>query len=199
MKTKKVVTKSTCGVRVPATKAKMVCSKKIEAKKSDKKGACDINGTCAKRCSTKLAAPTKKPAAKKTPAKKKQEVVRAVTENPDRIAQICGQSERRAQRVELADVKDATISVEALKIGLLLAAIDGHCDKDEIAKFKAVAKSCGGLSSAKIELIVKQMQRRISSLEEVVRNGASEDEVVNNFVSEASNMGVVRFSRIGFP
>lgn len=41
MKTKKVVTKSTCGVRVPATRAKMVCSKKIEAKKSDKKGACD--------------------------------------------------------------------------------------------------------------------------------------------------------------
>ena len=99
-------------------------------------------------------------------------------------------SERIAEHVELADGNKSPVSVEALKIGLLLAAIDGNCDKNEIKKFKTVAKSCGGLSDAKISQIVSQMQRRISVLEDAAKHGASEDELVDKFMSEASNIGV---------
>lgn len=99
-------------------------------------------------------------------------------------------SERIAEHVELADGIESSVSVEALKIGLLLAAIDGNCDKNEIKKFKTVAKSCGGLSDAKIAQIVSQMQRRISVLEDAAKHGASDEELVDKFMSEASNIGV---------
>ena len=99
-------------------------------------------------------------------------------------------SERMAEHVELADSNESSVSVEALKIGLLLAAIDGNCDKNEIKKFKTVAKSCGGLSDAKIAQIVSQMQRRISVLEDAAKHGASDEELVDKFMSEASNIGI---------
>lgn len=99
-------------------------------------------------------------------------------------------SERIAEHVELADGNKSPVSVEALKIGLLLAAIDGNCDKNEIKKFKTVAKSCGDLSDAKISQIVSQMQRRVSVLEDAAKYGASEDELVDKFMSEASNIGI---------
>ena len=99
-------------------------------------------------------------------------------------------SERAADRVELSDCNEPSVSVEALKIGLLLAAIDGHCDKNEIKKFKTIAKSCGGLSDNKIDQIVSQMQRRISVLEDAAKHGASDEELVDKFMSEASNIGI---------
>ena len=98
--------------------------------------------------------------------------------------------ERAAERVELSDGNEPSVSIEALKIGLLLAAIDGHCDKNEIKKFKTIAKSCGGLSDAKIDQIVSQMHRRISVLEDAAKHGASDEELVDKFMSEASNIGI---------
>lgn len=169
----------------PTVKAKKETSKKTAAKKTQTKKA-----TCAKSCCTKLAAPKKKAVAKKVSAKAKPKSAQAVVESPSPIVRASGDPERRAERIELASEKDSTISVEALKIGLLLAAIDGHCDKDEIAKFKTVAKSCGGLSPAKINQIITQTKRRISVLEDAARNGATEDEMVKNFISEASNIGI---------
>lgn len=99
-------------------------------------------------------------------------------------------SNRVAGHVEFVDGSESALSVEALKIGLLLAAIDGNCDKNEIKKFKTVAKSCGGLSDAKIDQIVTQMQRRISVLEDAAKHGASDEELVDTFMAEACNIGV---------
>lgn len=99
-------------------------------------------------------------------------------------------SERMAEHVELAGGSKSSVSIETLKIGLLLAAIDGNCDENEIKKFKTVAKSCGGLSDAKIDQIVSQMQRRISVLEDAAKHGASDEELIDKFMSEASKIGV---------
>ncbi len=107
----------------------------------------------------------------------------------EKTARVFG-SERAAERVELSDGNESSVSVEALKIGLLLAAIDGHCEKNEIKKFKTIAKSCGGLSDAKIGQIVSQMKRRISVLEDAAKQGASDEELVDKFMSEASNIGI---------
>lgn len=184
MATKKIATplRKVC---LPTVKAKKATSKKTAAKKTQTKKA-----TCAKSCCTKLAAPKKKAVVKKVSAKVKPKSAQAVVESSSPIVRANGDSERRAERIELASERDSTISVETLKIGLLLAAIDGHCDKDEIAKFMTVAKSCGGLSPAKINQIITQTKRRISVLEDAARNGATEDEMVKNFISEASNIGI---------
>lgn len=184
MATKKIVMplRKAC---LPTLKAKKSATKKAASKKTQTKKV-----ACAKSCCSKLVTPKKKAVAKKATAKVKSETLKTVAESASPIVRASGDSERRAERIELASEKDATISVETLKIGLLLAAIDGHCDKDEIAKFKTVAKSCGGLSLAKINQIITQTKRRIAVLEEAAKNGATEDEMVKNFISEASNIGI---------
>lgn len=104
-------------------------------------------------------------------------------------------SKRAARQIEMAGSQESAISVEALKIALLLSAIDGHCDENEIAKFRTIADACGGLSGAKIDQVIAQTQRRITELETLANGGASEDEVVEKFLSEASNIGIGRDCR----
>lgn len=150
--------------------------------------------TIAKACRVK-GAPSKKKDMKKLPGKKPPLNRNTTTKAVLGVAAANNKShefdvERMTERVELADIEGATVPVEALKIGLLLAAVDGNCDKNEIKKFKTVAKACGGLSDAKIAQIISQTQRRISAIEETVRHGATEEDVVNKFMTEASNIGI---------
>lgn len=95
-----------------------------------------------------------------------------------------------AEKAELAGVKGVSISVKTLKIGLLLAAVDGCCDANEIRKFRTLASVCGGFSDAKISQIIAQTKRRISIIEEAAKHGVSEDDVVRKFMSEAVNIGI---------
>ena len=99
-------------------------------------------------------------------------------------------SENAAKQIELSENKGSGISVETLKIGLLLGAIDGHCDENEIAKFRTIAKSCGNLSDTKVSQIVSQMKRRISVLESAAKSGATDDEMVSTFMTEAKKIGI---------
>ena len=131
-----------------------------------------------------------KPAGKKATSPKKATIKKSSRISTVEKKSSVFDSERAAERVELAEGNESTFSVEALKIGLLLAAIDGNCDKNEIKKFKTVAKSCGGLSDAKIAQIVTQMQRRISVLENAAKHGASDEELVDKFMTEACNIGI---------
>jgi tellurite resistance protein len=179
-------------------------STKANAKKKQGKENPKIANANADKAKPRKSAPGKTDAARSlllnTPAnnptgKKRTSHNSATTKNSPRIAarekKACVfDSERAAERVELSDGNEPSVSVEALKIGLLLAAIDGHCDKNEIKKFKTIAKSCGGLSDAKIDQIVSQMHRRISVLEDAAKHGASDEELVDKFMSEASNIGI---------
>lgn len=99
-------------------------------------------------------------------------------------------SSRAASIQELSDKRGTAVSEKALKVGLLLAAIDGHCDENEIQKFKLTAKSCGGLSEAKISQIVSQTKRRIAILEALAKSGAADAEVVDRFIEEARKIGI---------
>ena len=140
-------------------------------------------------------ASSKKTSLKKTSLKKAVSPKRVAPKRTSRVAKVGNKpavfdSERMAERVELAGDKESPVSVEALKIGLLLAAIDGNCDKNEIKKFKTVAKSCGNLSDAKIAQIITQMQKRVSVLEDAAKHGASNDKLVDKFMEEARKIGV---------
>lgn len=97
---------------------------------------------------------------------------------------------RRASIRELSGASGSAVSEKALKVGLLLAAIDGHCDENEIQKFRQTAQSCGELSEAKIGQIVSQTKRRVKSLEEMARGGATDSEIVAKFMSEAQKIGI---------
>lgn len=176
---------------------KVAPSKGASAKKAVANKEPSKKASVAKACCLKLAADKKKALKKtsqktgsvKTPVSKKSASKVGISTKVKPLQESGFNSEQAADKVELEGVKNE-VSVEALKIGLLLAAIDGNCDKNEIAKFKTIASSCGGLSDAKITQIISQTKRRISSLEEAARHGASEDEMVSKFMSEASNIGI---------
>lgn len=176
-------------VAVKAASRKGAPSKKAEAKVSKAKRSSVLKASCSKSTQAKRTA-GKKVVSKKSAVTRKAAAQKKASRVAEEISSADFNSELAAEKVELVGGTDATISVEALKIGLLLAAIDGNCDENEIKKFKTIASACGGLSDAKISQIISQTQRRISNLEDAAKHGATEDEMVSKFMSEASNIGI---------
>lgn len=161
-------------------------TKKTPVKKTTSNKASLKKASTAKGKARKKPIPEKpKAASPKCAAKKRPSRVAKAEKKPTVF-----DSERMAERVELVGDRKSSVSVETLKIGLLLAAIDGTCDRNEIKKFKTVAKSCGNLSDAKIAQIITQMQKRVSVLEDAAKHGASDDELVDKFMEEARKIGV---------
>lgn len=97
---------------------------------------------------------------------------------------------RAASIQELSGKSGSGVSEKALKVGLLLAAIDGHCDENEIQKFRLTAESCGGFSGPKISQIVSQTKRRIAILENEAKSGATDAEMIDRFIEEARKIGI---------
>jgi len=99
-------------------------------------------------------------------------------------------AEFAAEIVELVSARKNGVSVSVLRTALLLAAIDGECDVNEVRKFTRLAMSCGGLSAEEISGVIERTRPSVSSIEDAVGAGLPEDEIVARFMTEASGIGI---------